>query len=88
MTLEEIGLARKKKTKELLGEMKRKMDWLTTSLEGTAAWLCTKTKEITDRAEVREPKKKKSRRCMRGVLAIMGDRLKAPKCKRKGSKNV
>ena len=78
MTLEEISLAtQKRKTKELLGEMKRKMDWLTTSLQGTAAWLTTKTNEIADGAEVKKPKKKKARRWTREVLALMEDRLGA-----------
>ena len=53
-TLEEISLATQKKTtKELLREMKRKMDWLTTLLQGTAAWPTKKTNEIADGAELK-----------------------------------
>ena len=60
MTLEEISLATQtRKTKELLGEMKRKMDWLTTSLQGIAAWLTEKKKEIADGVELKKPKKRK-----------------------------
>ena len=77
---------KKRKTKELLDEMKRKMDWLTSSMQGTAAWLSTKSNEISDGAEVKKPRKKKARRCIREVLALMEDRLEEPRCGRKCNK--
>ena len=87
MTPEEILLATKKRdTKELLGEMKRKMAWLTESLEGTAAWLKEKSNDISEGAEVYKQKKKKARRCIREVLALMEDRLEEPRCARKRNK--
>ena len=72
----------------MLDEMKRKIDWLTSSMQGMATWLTTKTNEILDGAEVKKLRKKKARQCTREVLALMEDRLEDPMCARKGNTKI
>ena len=50
----EIELERnRRKRKQLLEEMRRKMDWLTLSFQGTAAWLSTNKNEVSDITKIK-----------------------------------
>ena len=71
---------------DLRDQMRRKMEWLTDAMEGTAAWLDEHAVELAGGMEPKENIKKRSHRCIQEVRALLeeGMRHDLPKRKRRG----